>query len=671
MNKIYLLFVFVAYSSLYAQTLFENFDSYTVGDYIGIVSPEFTTWSGATGGSEDVTITSDQAYSGSNSIYLSTSVAAGGPQDIVVPFGGKHTTGVFTFEAQFFIEDGKGAYFNFQGEEEVGEIWAMNCQMVNDNRLLIDAGGPVLLETTYVSETWFKLKISINLNINEWTLLIDDIPQGTFSVVNNAVAALNIYPVNAAAGGNNQAGYFVDDVSFEHTPYTLPGRNGAVTSITNTSGLATTEITPTATIRNLGTSVIESFDIAMTYNGTTITENITGVSIETYETYAINFTDELTLIGGENEITATLSNINELGADDVIEDDTKTLVLDPTVPAEGKMVVAEEGTGTWCGWCPRGAVFLERMTNSYPDHFIGIAVHNGGSDPMTVENYDAGMSGLISGYPSVVVDRGDDIDPSAIETDLLERVVINPTAIFSAITSDYTAGATTANISFNVRFNETVSGDYRLACVLTEDGVTGTSSGYAQANAYAGGGAGEMGGYELLPSPVPASEMVYDHVARGIWPSFEGLEGSFPDEMVAGETYTVNFSVAIDAEWDITKVHVVGLFIDPSGKVDNAGVANLDQVTGVSEVLASDASRVSLFPNPAKNYTNVLLEAIDNNTVSISVFDLNGKQVAVREYGKLSGDLFFPLDLYQLSKGIYAVEISIDEQIITKKLVVE
>lgn len=68
-------------------------------------------------------------------------------------------------------------------------------------------------------------------------------------------------------------------------------------------------------------------------------------------------------------------------------------------------MLAEEATGTWCTWCPRGAVFMAKMKEDYPDDFIGIAVHN--QDPMTLTSYNTGLTNLpgFSGFPSVVVRR--------------------------------------------------------------------------------------------------------------------------------------------------------------------------------------------------------------------------------------------------------------------------
>ena len=673
MKRIYLFgLALAAYAGAYGQSMSENFDSRAVGDYMGVESPDWTTWSGAVGGALDVQVTDAAAASGSNSIYFQTVAASGGPQDVLIPFGGAHNIGTLVFESKFWVEDNKGAYFNFQGTETAGEIWSMNCQMVNDGRLLMDAGGAPLIETTFPSETWFTLTVSVNLNTNTWELLLDGVSQGSFAATNNSAASVNIYPVNSAAGGNNQAGYYMDDVSYEYTTYDLPSVNAGVTLIGNTAGLASTGMSPSVTVRNLGTTTITSFDLTVEYDGGTIEENVTGVSIPSLETYEVDFADVLTLIAGENPITATVSNVNGGGADDDPADDSKTTLLDPVVPADGKMVVGEEATGTWCGWCPRGAVYLEYMADTYPDHFIGVAVHNG--DPMTVEAYDEGIGTLISGYPSMVVDRGADIDPSAVEGDFLDRVVIAPKAVLT-VGSDYTDGATSMNVSVTADFNEAVSGDYRLALIVIEDGVTGTGSGYNQSNAYAGGGSGEMGGYEDLPNPVPAADMVYDHVGRAILPGFAGMPGSFPADVADGEIHSVGFEVDIDGEWDLDEVHLVGMLIAPDGSVDNAGWATMDEAANNGYVGLEEGVMVSqtinLYPNPAANNTNIDLGTVENETVLVQVYDLNGKLVSERSYGVLNGSYVIPMELANFESGIYNVRIFKGSNMEVTKLVVE
>ena len=72
-----------------------------------------------------------------------------------------------------------------------------------------------------------------------------------------------------------------------------------------------------------------------------------------------------------------------------------------------KKVIVEEGTGTWCQWCPRGMVGMEMMKEKYPETFIGIAVHNGTTDAMRVATYDSYMAPkyFYGGFPNCVVNR--------------------------------------------------------------------------------------------------------------------------------------------------------------------------------------------------------------------------------------------------------------------------
>ena len=42
-------------------------------------------------------------------------------------------------------------------------------------------------------------------------------------------------------------------------------------------------------------------------------------------------------------------------------------------------------------------------------------------------------------------------------------------------------------VNLTVNFQNSVSGNYKLACVLVEDSVTGTTPQYYQSNSYSGG----------------------------------------------------------------------------------------------------------------------------------------------------------------------------------------
>ncbi|WP_430404183.1 hypothetical protein [Fluviicola sp.] len=81
MKKQLLTLGFLSSLVAFGQTFTDNFDSYTAGQKLCPQSGgNWTTWSNAPGGTEDVLVSSASSVSGSNSLYFSTSVQAGGRQ---------------------------------------------------------------------------------------------------------------------------------------------------------------------------------------------------------------------------------------------------------------------------------------------------------------------------------------------------------------------------------------------------------------------------------------------------------------------------------------------------------------------------------------------------------------------------------------------------------------
>ena len=60
----------VASSTIFAQTFSDDFESYSVGSYLGTSSADWTTWSGTEGGAEDVTINNNNASSGNKQLNI-------------------------------------------------------------------------------------------------------------------------------------------------------------------------------------------------------------------------------------------------------------------------------------------------------------------------------------------------------------------------------------------------------------------------------------------------------------------------------------------------------------------------------------------------------------------------------------------------------------------------
>ena len=230
-----------------------------------------------------------------------------------------------------------------------------------------------------------------------------------------------------------------------------------------------------------------------------------------------------------------------------------------------KNVLVEELTGTWCQWCPRGIYYGDSLCYA-KDNVIFVAIHC--SDPMANETY-YNASGLL-GAPSANIGR------HFLETDTqnwFDRVEAEsqiPSKVHMGITCNYDPETRQVTANVSAYALENMSGDYRFAAILTEDGVTGPAPSYNQANSYSGGGHGTMGGFENLPNPIPAERIAYDHVGRQLLCDYDGVPGSFPSSLQATQTADYEFSCVLNENWDYNYVRVIGLLIAPDGTVENA-----------------------------------------------------------------------------------------------------
>jgi hypothetical protein len=675
MKKLILVFGIFASSIAFGQTFSDNFDSYTAGSYLCPQSAgTWTTWSNAPGGTEDVLVSNADALSGANSLYFASTVSGGGPTDLVHNFGVLNT-GQISMEFNIKVQTGKAAYFNLQRNVTIGDVWSMDCNFADNGDLIILNQTGLYFTSTYTQNQWFNFRMEINFNTNVWEVFIDDVSVGSFANTENQIASIDIFPVDQNTPFS--AGFFFDDFQYTVTPYTLPTVNGAANLVSYSQGnLVGTAITPNVTIRNLGVDIITSATVTVEYNGTNISNDFTGLNLASLATTTLAMPSTLSLVAGSNTMTATLSNVNGTVDGDAGDNQT-SIVINAITPALGKMVVGEEGTGTWCQWCPRGAVFMDMMESKYPEYWAGIAVHN--ADPMTVTEYDAALT--VSGYPSALVDRGTEMDPSELEVAFLDNIVIAPSA-FITNGANWDAITRVLDVSVSANFQTAADNNFKLAIVLSEDEVTGTGSTYGQSNAYAGGASGVMGGYELLSNPVPASQMVYNHVARAIAPSFGGTNIAFPATINSGETYTINASFTLPSTWDETQMHIVSMLVNQSGTVNNAGKATLTEAiangfvsgtsiaTSIVDQNQIDAN-LAVYPNPSNEYTSIKVQIKNEQNVTLKLIDMNGRTVASRNYGQMNGASEIQLNTSNFEAGLYLIQLTLDNTIVSRRLIIE
>ena len=343
-----------------------------------------------------------------------------------------------------------------------------------------------------------------------------------------------------------------------------------------------------ATVTNVGYDTITSVDLVLSDGVNEVVETLDGLSLTYGESASVIHDGTVTINEAISyDVSITAMNLNGDSADENMDDNTGSSSINGISAVSARRYFAEEATGTWCPWCPRGHVFMEEMTQQFGDQFVGIAVHGPtlASDPMTIPEYGEANGSMVSGYPSVAINRAGEVDPSEMPDDIDAN--LNSTTFYAP--ADPTMNATldvatkSLTVSSDATMRTALDSDFmRMGFILVEDEVTGTGSGYAQANNYSGFAPLEGAGidWEAAANPVPASDMVYQDVARMLIGGFNGIEGSIPAGTTDGQLISVSETVDFpENSWDPKHMRAVVTLIDTeTGFVHNAQKAEVSIV---------------------------------------------------------------------------------------------
>lgn len=338
------------------------------------------------------------------------------------------------------------------------------------------------------------------------------------------------------------------------------------------------------------------------------------------------------------------------------------LLCAPYFWSQTKVVLIEEGTGTWCQYCPRGYTFTKIIKQNYPNTlFVGI--HN--FDPMDspTDYYD---SSAFSGLPAGHLDRTiNNQDPVNWENAVQSLSSITPPADISVSTTfDSQARLLTITVSANFFIN--LTDEYRLGAIVLEDAVIGDSAAYNQMNIYSGGSLGTMGGWENLPNPVPYNQMIYDNVARKLVSDYDGDPGTLPNPIVAGTTYSSTFTWTVPPTYDEKYIYTIGYLTQvSSGQIKNAGRGPYitNSTNGLPKFVSQPITQTTVGYN--YNYviqthdpdnSNLTITNVSNLPLGLSFsqngsaqLPFNGSQAFITGTPFTSG--FYPIDL-EVTDGI-------------------
>ena len=235
---------------------------------------------------------------------------------------------------------------------------------------------------------------------------------------------------------------------------------------------------------------------------------------------------------------------------------------------------------------------MEKVHEAYGDQIVQIAVHN--SDPMAISAYNSVVNAYVDGFPHSITDRQFEADPSFANL----RSALNKSFARMAPAAIELSAEWTSEAQESVKFNTTTrfaysqnNNQYAIAFVLTEDGLKGTGSNWAQTNYYSGqGSSGEMSFWYKMGSSVTGLE--YNHVAVAGWSVLNGVNNSVNPNIEADEEQEFSYTGSISSNsviQDKTKLTAIALLIDRStGYIVNAAQSKIaDFATPIDEVQRS------------------------------------------------------------------------------------
>lgn len=245
------------------------------------------------------------------------------------------------------------------------------------------------------------------------------------------------------------------------------------------------------TLRNNGNSPVNTIAYKYSINGgeeftnTITTEEPLAPGLKTYEVlFPINAIVET----GDYELELTVTDINGVPNESTSATTKCEVDVFPYIPQHRPLV--EEYTALGCGYCPRGYVAMEYISEEYPEDAVVICYHaefQGNIDPMTVT---AVMPVNTTSYPTASIDRLSVIDPYygdysngeedlKIVDDMFDRAA--EVAIADIQIKKVEVVDKVINVDTDVIFMKPVANDdYRIGYVLSCNGLF--DAGWAQKN---------------------------------------------------------------------------------------------------------------------------------------------------------------------------------------------
>ena len=551
--------------------------------------------------------------------------------------------------------------------------------LTSNNYLFFDAQA---LDASFPDGYEVRLSTT-NSTVAALSTVLLNVPAETATVWNSRRIDLSAYANQTVhiAWRNNSNDQFVLAVDNIEVKEVISNDAGVEDLTISDTYVTNSTITIGGTIENTGLNTLNSVDINWSTDGG-VTVNTNSLTPSTASFGSTSFTHTITATalnpGLFTDLMVWTSNPNgvadSLNANDTIR--TRFFVNNGTTVS--REVLLEEFTTAPCQFCPDGAVVVEQILASNPA-VIAVGEHACfGTDAMTIPEASTYCSAFGSGAPTACIDRvlfpgetsvahgrGTWSANAATRAAIGSPVTLNVTGTYNATNRQVNADVT-ANFA-----DYAVPGDIRVTLFVVEDSVTCAGSGYNQVNAY-----NNSAGHPYAGAGNPIVGFVRRHVLRDVHPTNDawGDNTVIPTSPVLNTNYVKNNTFTLNSTWKSNDVSLVAFVSYYNVNTDervvlNAADVKLNNLTSSVGEIEKDASSLSIYPNPTADVSTIEFNLSTSKAVLLSVRDMTGKEVIVKDFGTLSaGVQKIAFDATNLTNGIYFASMKIGEEVITKKL---
>jgi hypothetical protein len=411
-------------------------------------------------------------------------------------------------------------------------------------------------------------------------------------------------------------------------------------------------------LTNEGIDTITSFDLNYQVdNGSVVTQNITGVSIASFDSYSFTHSTPWVPANGVHTVSVWASNLNG-HADQNTSNDTITKQTVGYNPASAvqRIPLYETFTSSTCGPCVAGNTNMQALFQANPNKWTCVKYQmswpNPGDPYYTAEGGVRRQFYGVNSVPRQEIDGGFDGNSSSVTQTDFDNAYAAPA--FMGITANMTISGQSVNVSYTIDPKIDFPSNATLFIAIVER----TTNNNVGTN-------GETEFHWVMKKMLPdASGTIIGPLTAGT--NVTGnkqytFQGSY--RLPANAQSPINHATEHSVEHFDSLIAVVWVQHPLTKSVYQSAFSSV--TIGMDEAQRANLIK-AIYPNPATDQINIDLNMEQSENVQVSIFNTLEQILYTNNYGDMSGanTLNIPLDNY--SEGIYFVKIRIGDKLYTK-----